>query len=58
MLDDIYRGAFLDANIGESSTTLGPSNNDHKVRPFDQLWEDAQVSFIQIAKSFLNSLLV
>ena len=41
MLDDIYRGTLPDANIGESSTFLGPSNNDYKARPFDQLWKDA-----------------
>ncbi|KAF3960795.1 hypothetical protein CMV_014512 [Castanea mollissima] len=43
MLDDIYRGTFPDANIGESSTSPGSSNNDYKARPFDQLWEDAQL---------------
>ncbi|KAK9986017.1 hypothetical protein SO802_030968 [Lithocarpus litseifolius] len=42
MLDDIYKGTFPDSNIGESPTSPGPSNNDYKARPFDQLWEDAQ----------------
>ncbi|KAK9994727.1 hypothetical protein SO802_024430 [Lithocarpus litseifolius] len=50
MLDDIYRGTFPDANIGESSTSLGPSNNDYKTRLFDQLWEDAQLRPLGAAK--------
>ena len=41
MLDDIYRGTFPDANIGESSTSPDSLNNDYKARPFDQLWKDA-----------------
>ncbi|XP_050278308.1 uncharacterized protein LOC126719839 [Quercus robur] len=52
MLDDIYRGTFPDANIGESSTSPGPSNNDHKTRLFDQLWEDAQCELYPGCKKF------
>ncbi len=37
MLHDIYMGTFPDANIGESSTTLDLTNNDHYKRPFNQL---------------------
>ena len=52
MLDDIYRGTFPDANIGESSTSPGPSNNDYKARPFDQLWQDAQRELYPGCKKF------
>ena len=45
-------GTFLEANIGESFITPGPSNNDHKARPFDQLWEDAQREFYLGCKKF------
>ena len=52
MLDDIYMGTFPDANIGESSTTPNPTNNDHYKRPFTQLWEDAQRELYPGCKNF------
>jgi hypothetical protein len=52
MLDDIYMGTFPDANIGESSTTSDPTNNDHYKRPFNQLWEDAQRELYPGCKNF------
>jgi hypothetical protein len=52
MLDDIYMGTFPDANMGESSTTPGPTNNDHYARPFDLLWEDAHHELYPGCKKF------
>ena len=56
MSDDIYMGTFLDANKGESSTTSNPTSNDHYVRPFDKLWEDAQHELYPGCKISLSSL--
>ena len=52
MLDDIVRGTFLNANIGESFTSPSLSNNDYKAIPFDQLWEDAKCEFYPGCKKF------
>ena len=52
MLDNIYMGTFPDANIGESSTTPNPTNNDHYKRPFNQLWEDGQRELYPGYKNF------
>ena len=52
MLHDIYMGTFPDANIGESSTTVDSTNNDHYKRPFNQLWEDAQRELYPGCKNF------
>jgi len=41
LLGDVRMGTFMDANIGESSTTQGPTTNDHEQRTsFDQLCVD------------------
>jgi len=41
LLGDIRMGTFVDANIGESSTTWGPRTDNHKQRTsFDRMWEN------------------
>ena len=52
MLDDIYMETFPDANMGESSTMLDPTNNDHYARPFNKLWEDIQRELYPDCKKF------
>jgi hypothetical protein len=52
MLDDIYMGTFSNANMGESSTTPGPTNNDYYARPFDLLCEDSHRELYLGCKKF------